>query len=41
VSGLPATYLIDREGRLIGRLVGSREWNGAEAVGLIEQLLGQ
>jgi peroxiredoxin len=40
VSGLPASYLIDGKGRLIGRLVGSREWDSPEAVGLIEQLLG-
>jgi len=40
VSGLPASYLIDGEGRLIGRLVGSREWDSPEAVSLIEQLLG-
>ena len=40
VGGLPASYLIDGEGRLIGRLVGSREWDSAKAVSLIEQLLG-
>lgn len=40
VSGLPASYLIDGEGRLIGRLVGSREWDSPEALSLIEQLLG-
>lgn len=39
VSGLPATYLIDAKGRLIGRMVGSREWDSQEAVSLIEQLL--
>ena len=34
--GLPATYLIDREGRLIGRLVGPAEWDTDEAKALIQ-----
>lgn len=33
--GLPATYLIDREGRLIGRLIGPAEWDSEEAKALI------
>lgn len=33
--GLPATYLIDREGRLIGRLVGPAEWDSDEAKALM------
>ena len=33
--GLPATYLIDREGRLVGRLVGPAEWDTEEAKALI------
>ena len=40
VSGLPVSFLIDGEGRLIGRLVGSREWDSPEGVSLIEELLG-
>lgn len=40
VSGLPASFLIDGEGRLIGRMVGGREWDKPEAVSLIEKLLG-
>jgi len=34
--GLPATYLIDREGRLIGRLIGPAEWDSDEAKALIQ-----
>ena len=34
--GLPATYLIDREGRLIGRLIGPAEWDSDEAKALIK-----
>ncbi len=40
VSGLPASFLIDREGRVIGRMIGSREWDSPEAIRLIEHLLG-
>ena len=37
--GMPATLLIDREGREIGRLVGPAEWDGPDAVRLIQSLL--
>ena len=40
VGGLPASFLIDGEGRLIGRLVGSQEWDSPKGVSLIENLLG-
>ena len=33
--GLPATLLIDREGREVGRLTGPAEWDSAEAKALI------
>lgn len=35
VIGLPATLLIDRQGREIGRLLGPAEWDAAEAKALI------
>ena len=31
VFGPPTAYLVDREGRLVGRMVGSRDWSGAAA----------
>ncbi len=34
--GLPATFLIDREGRIIGRLIGPTEWASEDAVRLVE-----
>jgi thiol-disulfide isomerase/thioredoxin len=37
--GLPATILIDREGREVGRLLGPAEWSSPEAVALIEQVI--
>jgi thiol-disulfide isomerase/thioredoxin len=33
--GLPATVLVDRQGREIGRLLGPAQWDSAEAVALI------
>ena len=36
--GLPATLLIDREGREIGRLLGPAEWDSEEAVRLVRSV---
>jgi peroxiredoxin len=40
VMGLPTTYLIDREGKLLARGVGGRDWMKAEGKDLIRALLG-
>jgi peroxiredoxin len=39
LRGLPTTYLIDRDGRLIGAAVGGRDWYSTEAKALIARLL--
>ena len=39
VVGLPATFIIGRDGRAVAFAVGTREWAGAPARGLIEALL--
>ena len=39
VWGPPTAYLIDGQGRLLGRIVGARDWSGPAARGLIESLL--
>jgi len=39
VIGLPATLLIDQQGREIGRLVGPAEWDSPEMVGLLRSRL--
>jgi len=31
VWGPPTAYLVDREGRLVGRLVGTKDWSGPVA----------
>ena len=38
---LPLTYLIDRNGRFVGKAVGIRPWDSADAKALIEDLLEQ
>jgi thiol-disulfide isomerase/thioredoxin len=38
--GLPTTVVIDRAGQEVGRLLGPAEWDSAEALAVIEQLIG-
>lgn len=40
VMGMPTTYLIGRDGMLLARGVGGRDWTRAEALDLIKELLG-
>jgi thiol-disulfide isomerase/thioredoxin len=39
VPGLPATLLVDRQGREAGRVLGIARWDGDEAVAAVRQLL--
>ena len=39
--GLPATILIDRQGREVGRLLGPAKWDSPEAVKLIQAALAE
>lgn len=41
VVGLPMSYLIGRDGKISGRIIGIIDWNSPEAYQTIEQLLGQ
>jgi thiol-disulfide isomerase/thioredoxin len=38
--GLPVSFLVDREGREVGRLIGPAEWDSDDAVRLIRHFLG-
>ena len=40
VQGHPNTILIDRSGRIVGRVPGERDWSTPEARRLVEWLLG-
>ena len=39
VLGLPTSFLIDREGRLVGREIGPRDWSRGESLKKLEALL--
>lgn len=41
VSALPVTFIIGKEGQLIGRILGEREWNSKETTLLIDSLLSK
>jgi peroxiredoxin len=41
VSALPVTFIIGKQGQLIGRILGEREWNSEETTLLIESLLAK
>jgi peroxiredoxin len=41
ITALPMTYLIGRDGKISGRLYGSRDWAGKKADSLMEFLLQQ
>ena len=39
VWGTPTAYVIDRQGRLSGRIVGARDWSKPEAKKFVQDLL--
>jgi peroxiredoxin len=41
IRAIPTTYLLDSEGRMVGKALGARDWASADAFKLIEQLLSK
>ncbi len=39
VTALPTTYLIGRDGRIVGKILGAREWHSDDSIKLVEHLL--
>ncbi len=39
ISRIPATFIIDRNGRMIGRVIGPRNWSSPEVFSLVNQIL--
>ncbi|MFQ5836199.1 MAG: TlpA family protein disulfide reductase, partial [bacterium] len=39
VRAIPTTYLLDPEGRIVGKALGARDWASEDAFELIEHLL--
>jgi len=41
IRALPTSYLIGRDGRMIGRIVGERDWGSPAARKMIDTLVGK
>jgi len=41
VSNMPTSFLIDRNGKIISRIVGTEEWTSPEAIQFVEDILSQ
>lgn len=41
IRSIPTTFILDKEGRLIGKALGPREWDGKEATELFEYLIDE
>ena len=39
IRGIPTTFIIDRDGGIIGRAVGSRRWDSEKSIALFEHLI--
>ena len=39
ITGHPVTFLIDRKGFLIGKVIGERDWSSSDARALVRELL--
>ena len=39
VTGIPTTYIIDPDGKIVGRAIGPREWAGKDSVALMRSLM--
>ena len=40
VSGLPVSFLIDQQGRVVAKITGSEDWMSEKSIARIEKLLG-
>jgi thiol-disulfide isomerase/thioredoxin len=41
VTGIPTTFVIDKQGKLLGKAIGPRNWTSSEIVSYLTQLLSQ
>lgn len=39
-TAIPSTFIVDKDGKIIGKLFGAREWDGEHAEALLGELLG-
>jgi len=40
IRSIPTTFILDKTGRIIGKVVGAREWGSKKAIALFEYLIG-
>jgi len=41
IRAIPTTLILDKSGRIVGRVMGMREWDSRESIALFEQLIGE
>ena len=41
IRAIPTTLLLDKSGRIFGRIMGPREWDSRESVAMFKQLLAE
>jgi peroxiredoxin len=41
VPGIPASYVLDKQGRIVGLEIGARDWNARQIRRLLEQILAE
>jgi peroxiredoxin len=41
VTGIPTTFVIDKQGKMLGKAIGPRNWNSPEIVSYLTQLISQ
>ena len=41
VTGIPTTFVIDKQGKMLGKAIGPRDWNSSEIVSYLTQLVSQ
>jgi len=41
VTGIPTTFVIDKQGKMLGKAIGPRDWNSSEIVSYLTQLISQ
>jgi len=39
VSGIPTTFIVDPQGKIVGRALGPREWDSQESIALMRSLM--
>ncbi len=38
---IPITYLVNKDGKAVGKVIGPRQWDGERAMALLDELLGE